>query len=212
MDNHSIENEIPFILRLSSYSSLYEKEMPYFYSNHQPVSSCFPEAKPKEVLLNTHILRNTGFSARGPTDRSIARWTRQRYKGNVGGLYFIYELPRLSSSFFLKTAPKQVSTHPSLSPNLTALNPKALRLQKSPNIPDDAQGPANLSPDPGTSSFCHRFSGLWYHRQKGKSTYPYLIKINVTSECHTEVLFLNPVFKETLKSHQLYFVNLCKSL
>lgn len=95
---------------------------------------------------------------------------------------------------FLKTPPEQVLIHHSPSPQLLALYGCTSRPAPTPLTP--AGTCTASSPNPRTVSFCHYISGLSYLRQKGKSTYPYLIKINVTFKHHTEVLLLNLVFKE----------------
>lgn len=143
----------------------------------------------------TQILRNTGFLSLQPPQTPARPWlVRQHINRDVG--VCTYEAPCLFSSIPENTT--RTGLHPILSvfPQLLALNPKAAPPEHS-HHPKHVQGPAKPLPWTQEKRLSALISALLVSQtEREKFTYPYLIKINVTSEHHTEVLLPNRVFKE----------------
>lgn len=142
----------------------------------------------------TQILRNTGFlSMQPPQTPAWPRLVRQHKNRDVG--VCTYEAPCLFSSFPENTT--RTGSHPSLSAPTSSCSQSQGCTSRALPPPQARAGTSKASSlNTREMSFCHFSALLVSQTEGGKFTYPYLIKINVTPEHHTEVLLPNRVFKE----------------
>ena len=148
-----------------------------------------------QAILVKHTYREIQFSQHAATTGCSTTLAGQdsMYARTVWG--FVCMSFPASPPAFPKTPPEQVLIRPSLSPQLLALNPTVAPPDHPPTPLTACRDQHSLFPESKNNVFLPLLLRSIVS-QKGKSTYPYLIKINVTSEHHTEVLLLNLVFKE----------------
>lgn len=178
MDNHGIENAIPFFFRPSSYSPLYEKEIQYFYSNYQSVSSCFTDQKPKEVLLNTHAQKYSFLitwppqtAARAPTWLDKAAHIKEQCE-----VLYVWPSPPL---LLLSENSTKTGFNPSLSvPTTSCSQSHGCTSRPRPNTPISTQRPAQ--PLPWIQEQCPSAAASQVYRitdRKGKVLIPTWLKL-----------------------------------
>lgn len=118
---------------------------------------------------------------------------RQHINRDVG--VCTYEAPCLFSSIPENTT--RTGLHPTLSVATTSCSQSQGCTSRAFPPPQARAGTSKASSlNTRETSFCHFSALLVSQTEREKFTYPYLIKINVTSEHHTEVLLPNRVFKE----------------
>lgn len=159
----------------------FEKEGQHFPGNHQPVSWR------EEALLNAQIEKYV-FLSTWPLPSPALPWPgKAAHKGIVGCFVTPPPLPSFSGNLRQK-----VLVHPSLPP-LLAFSPLVAPPESPPASPPACRDPRSLFPQSKNVLLPLFLRSI---ASQTSSTYPYLIKINVTSEHHTKVLLLNLVFKE----------------
>lgn len=210
MDHHGTENGILFFFRPSRHSSLHEKEIQYFYSNHQSVSSWFTDQKPNIVLLNTNIEKYRFPQHAAPPDSSTTLAGQAAHKQRCGGLYLWGSLPLFLHSW--KHHQDRFASNPLCVPTTSCSQSQGCTSRALP--PPQARAGTSKASSLNTreTSFCHFSALLVSQTEREKFTYLYLIKINVTSWTPHRGIITQPSLQGKRKSHQLYFVNLCKSL
>lgn len=164
------------------------------YSNHQSVSSWFTDQKPNKVLLNTNIEKYRFPQHAAPPDSSTTLAGQAAHKQRCGGLYLWGSLPLFLHSW--KHHQDRFASNPLCVPTTSCSQSQGCTSRALP--PPQARAGTSKASSLNTreTSFCHFSALLVSQTEREKFTYPYLIKINVTSEHHTEVLLPNRVFKE----------------
>lgn len=126
------------------------------------------------INLVKHKLRDAVFSEWGHHRlQHYLGWTRQQVLKNSVG-FCVHELPQLSSFPESNTS---TGFNPCFSIPISCSQSYGCTSRLCPNT---IQGPAQPLPWIKNKVFLTLLPGVLHHRQKGKSTYPYLIKINVT--------------------------------
>lgn len=158
----------------------------------------------------TQILRNTGFLSLQPPQTPARPWlVRQHINRDVG--VCTYEAPCLFSSIPENTT--RTGLHPTLSVATTSCSQSQGCTCRALPPPQARAGTSKASSlNTREMSFCHFSALLVSQTEREKFTYLYLIKINVTSWTPHRGIITQPSLQGKGKSHQLYFVNLCKSL
>lgn len=165
MDHHGTENGILFFFRPSSHSSLYEKEIQYFYSNHQSVSSWFTDQKPNIVLLNTNIEKYRFSQLAAPTDSSTTLAGQAAHKQRCGGLYLWGSLPLFLHSW--KHHQDRFASNPLCSHSFLLSIPR-LHLQSTPTTPSTCRDQQSLFPEHKRNVFLPLLSSAGITDRKGK--------------------------------------------
>lgn len=169
-----MENGIIFFLTPSSYSSEQRRKYsiftvitslsPFDLQTRNPIKSCW-----------TPILRNTDFLSTQPPQTPAWPWLAKQYINRCGVLYLPLFLPSWNST--------RTVFHPPFSvPTTSCSQPQGCPSRALPPSPAQAGTSKASSLNTREMSFCH-FSGLLASQaEREKLTYPYLIKINVTSD------------------------------
>lgn len=155
IDYHGIENRILFFFRPSTYSSLYEKEIQYFYSNHQSVSSWFTDQKPNKVWIQ--IMRNT--------DSSTTLAGQAAHEQRCGVLYLTGSFPLFLLPW--KHHQNRFASIPPCSHNFWLSIPR-LHPQSTPITPSTCRDQQSLFPEHQRNVFLPLLSSIGTTDRKGK--------------------------------------------